>query len=499
MGKKIIKTFDELFAALCEEGFNHDRSADSFNDVVQNRYERNQNIYGHRMNDFSVRENIGLNDNALKIINIGRRLDDMGELFTTDAAKTAMMFGMRDTAMEIAGNALRSTFIMTMEEMLPDVKEKYEVPAELERTYKAKARELYNKNLKDYDVFNAGFEEFPYYEQCNIASLGMRAFFDEDAFTNEENEPITMLRAHRQIFAMAAQRGAQLLRTALGEGDYKPANETETKQIERLKEICMGFTAQQKQQAVNDTYAYANPQLLSEEPVILPYTTINLKLEKNYILKDMTTESFIDKARRGALDPSEKEWGESTVERMLDQLYKPAERKMLSRAGVDPCTEIYVDRKPALDLYTGKYVEVDGHEMPETFRMRFENAQPRIEDYAEMKCAIAAAALEGKALDINKLDVNERGQVHRSEINVSVNTRNDMNREPVSLWTRILRFLGIEKDPNEKILDGNSADRHAENTEFMREHLDLNELMGEVPRRNTSVVRQTTREHTLEM
>ncbi len=498
MSKPIIKTEEELLRALIDEVLIVDAEDKSrvFMEMVSDRYERNENIYHSRMTDFTGSEKIGLNDNVFNTLNEFRRLDDMAETVMFDAAKAAMMMGMCDAGSEHYSDCSSKQLYPTLVESIPFLEEKYEIPADIKRSFKRKSDEVaHSFAVLNKDISELPLEQYPFSERINAVCCGLRVFYDSNAFVQENGKPVPITPAFRQIFAEASAKGAALLKAAMGEGDYKPQNEQEKRQIETLTQMTEGFTDRQKQDALAQLDTYANPEVLINEPLMVEPIRINLKLEKNYILKDMTVESFTEKAKLGSFTRPEKEWGEATIDRMMSQMYTINELKELKAAGIDPATEIYVDGNSALDLATGRMVELDGHETPETFRMRFAEAQPRLEDYAEFKCAITAAALEGRVLDVNKLRANENGEIHRSQSTVSVNTKNDMKREPVSLWHRFLRFIGLEKAPEDKTLEGNNPERHDRTYEALREKIDLNELMGTAPRRTTTAAgHQTNRE-----
>ncbi len=498
MAKPVIKSKDELFEVLMNEMLTVSAEDNErvFADMVSARYDRNANIYHSRMTDFTSKETVGKNDNVFVALNQFRRLDDMAENIYFDAARAAMMMGMSDAGAIHYKEASGQELYPLLADSISLLEEKYEIPADVRREFKAQSDEIAHAQANlETDISDLQLEEYPIPERINAVCCGLQVFFDSKAFVQENGEPVAITRGFRQLFGEASQKGADLLKAAMGLGNYQPQDEHEKKQIETLRRMTSDFTDRMKRDALEQIYGYAKPEALINEPLMVEPIRINLKLEKNYLLRDMTVESFAEKAKLGNLSRPEKEWGEATVDRMLNQMYSVDEMKELKAAGIDPAVEIYIDGNSALDLPTGRMVEENGHEMPETFRMRFDGIQPRIEDYAELKCAVTAAALEGCAIDVTKLRTNENGEIHRSGSPVSVQTQNDMKREPVSLWRRFLQFLGIEKKPVDKTLEGNAHERHDKNYEVIREKIDLNELMGTVPRRTATVAeRQPSKE-----
>ncbi len=489
MAKPVIKTTEELYQKLIDEVMVVDAAdkEQDFIEMVSARYERNANIYNSRMTDFTSEDKVGMNDNMFVALNQFRRVDDMAENVNFNPALAAMMMGMSNAGAAHYKDASAKQLFPVLEPSISQLEEKYEIPAAVKREFKVQADEVaHTMSMLETDTTELPLEQYPIAERINVVCCGLKTFYDSTAFIGENNRPLPITRAVKQLFAEASTKGAQLLKAAMGTGDYQPINQQEEKQIATLRRMTEGFTERMKQAATEQIYQYALPKSLIYEPLSVEPSRISLKLEKNVILRDMTVESFTEKCGLGNLSRPEKEWGEATVDRMLDQMYSANEMKQLKSAGVEPATEIYVDGKPALDLTTGRMVEMDGHEMPETFRMRFAAAQPRLEDYAELKCAITAASLEGKAVDVTKLRVNPEGEVHRSDTTISVNVQNDMKREPVSLWHRFLRFLGLEKAAEDKSLESNNPEKHNRNYDTIRQKIDLNELMGTVPRRTTA-------------
>ncbi len=500
MAKPIIKTEEELLKVLIDEVLIVDAEDKSrvFMEMTSDRYDRDANIYHSRMTDFTSRDKVGVNDNMFDTLNEFRRLDDMSENIIFDAPLAAMMMGMVDAGTEHYKDSSAKMLYPSLAPSIPTLEEKYEIPEDIKRSFNRKSDEVaHSYAVMDVDFSDFPLDKYPFSEKINAVCCGLRMFYDKNAFLKENNEPVAITRAFKQLFAEASSKGASMLKAAMGRGDYQPQNEQEARHIATLARITEGFTDQMKQDAIERTYAYAKPELLINKPVEVEPSSINLKLEKNFILKDMTVESFTEKAKLGTFTRPEKEWGEATVDRMMLQLYSTDEMKQLKTAGVEPATEIYVDGISALDLTTGRMVEMDGHEMPETFRMRFANTQPRLEDYAELKCAVTAAALEGKALDVTKLRANAEGEIRRSDTTIAINTRNDMKREPVSFWHRFLRFIGLEKTPEDKSLESNNPEKHSKSYDTIREKIDLDELIGTTTRRTaTATEHQPARERT---
>ena len=217
--------------------------------------------------------------------------------------------------------------------------------------------------------------------------------------------------------------------------------------------------------------------------------SVDLVLESNFILKDLTAESFIDKAANHTLSYAETEWGEGSFNRMMELMYRADEMKALADADIDPCTAVYINGRSVLDLPTGSSRNIDGVEVIETYRMKFDESEPTVLDYAKLKCEICAAALQGDEIDICKYIKSGADNYTLSEpIAVKVNAE-EMKKEPVSLWRRILRFFGIEKSIDKQIqLSNESAERETVHQQI-KEKVSFNELIGasETPKQSRTI------------
>ncbi len=142
------------------------------------------------------------------------------------------------------------------------------------------------------------------------------------------------------------------------------------------------------------------------------------------------------------------EWGASTFDSMMEGLYTPEQWEMMKRDEVDILGTVYLNGKPATDIFPKK----DELE-------RYSEYQKRV------RSEIVAFALEGKGSIQVSPFIKENGK-YTFRDPVPVRTKVNLE-EKVSAWTRFLRFLNIKVETKKE-----KAERVSLEALNQREHLD---------------------------
>lgn len=496
--KKIrIETVDQLITHL--SFIAHDKGAmteEMYEEMAMDRYNTDRVLRYHMITDFETDRLWGEGDNIIAMYHLGSRLNAMA-LNNSDPIMAAAMIGMSILGSKYMGETARMYMIPALASFLPMLKadQNYILSGEAERQFIAldrQASRYINISDTDIDASAVDFDDVPKGMQYIIVSNAMSAFFDKKALLSKEGEKIPVTKAMQQFYDMALEQGSRYLSAALYGEAVTFENDEHKKLFNHLKGLTNGMNESQKEALMFDLSAFNTngiEYLVESDVTELSPESVDLVLESNFILKDLTAESFIDKAANHTLSYAETEWGEGSFNRMMELMYRADEMKALADADIDPCTAVYINGRSVLDLPTGSSRNIDGVEVIETYRMKFDESEPTVLDYAKLKCEICAAALQGDEIDICKYIKSGADNYTLSEpIAVKVNAE-EMKKEPVSLWRKILRFFGIEKSIDKQIqLSNESVERETVHQQI-KEKVSFNELIGasETPKRSRTI------------
>ena len=509
--KKIrIETVDQLITALSYIAHDKGTIADStYETMAKQRYDDNRDIRHYMITDFATDRFWGEGDNIIEMYHLGSRLNTMA-LRNTDPVMAAAMIGMSTLGSKHMGETARMYMIPALSSFLPMLKadNNYIISANAEHEFTALDKIAYKFiNISDtdanVDAATVDFEDVPKGMRHIIISNAMSAFFDKKALLAKEGETIPVTNAMQQFYDMALDQGSKYLSAALYGEDITLENDEQKKLFDHLNALTKGLSEAQKESLMFDFSVFNSKgieYLVESDVTDLSPQSVDLVFESSYILRDLTAESFISKANSHELSYAETEWGEGSFDKMMEQMYRADEMKALGKADIDPCTAVYINGRSVLDLPTGNTKTIDGVEVIETYRMKFDESKPTLLDYARLKCEICAAALDGNSIDICKYVRSETDNSYAlsQPVAVKVNAE-EMKKEPVSLWRKILRFFGIEKSIDKQIELRNKSFERSDIHTQIKEKIDFNELSntGSIPKSRSVDSGDAQKEHIL--
>lgn len=486
--KIVIKNVDQLISAVVN--YVNDKQSltkDLYEEMAKERYETGRDLRHYMITDFATEKFVGDNDDVIEMYKLGTRLNEMA-LNSKDPVMIAAMLSMSKNGTEFFADTVRNklapTYIGFLNDFIKD-NPQYDVPEKYKNEFieldKAAGRKMaVSDDITPDQAFNMGFDQCPLSIKESVVTNAMSVFFDRNALNNDNGVRQPISAAMKDFWYEAITGASAILNAGFGTGKFVPQNEEQKELFEHLKLQCKGMSSAQKETMRTNLSQLTIEDMIDNDRFALAPESVSLKFESNYVLNDLTVESFIQKNESRGLSYAEAEWGEASFDRMLDLIYTADELKRVKKLGFDPCTEVYIDGKSVLDLPTGETKDIDGVEMLVTYRQKFEEAKPTKLDYAKLKCDICAAALSGKKLDICKIKENPdvEGGIAVSEPTTVKTNVEDMKKEPVSLWTRILRFFGILKDPDKQIEKSSEMSEHEKDHKQILEKIGFNELIG---------------------
>ncbi len=487
--KIVIQNVDHLISEIVN--YANDKKSftkELYETMAQERYESDRDLRHYMITDFATDRFVGDNDDVIEMYKIGKRLNDMA-LNCDEPVMVAAMLGMSKNGTAFFADDVRSklapTYLSFLESFIKE-NPNIEVPVKYKNEFiilnnTAGKKIAIPENVTPEQALSMPFEECPLSVKQSVVTNVMSAFFDRRVLNNDNGERMPVSVAMKEFWDNAMTEATSILNAAFGNGEFVPENSEQQEIFARLKEQCKGMQLWQKEDIYEDIGQLTVENLIDRFMGLPGSNKAYIKFESNYLLKDLTAESFVAKNESRTLSYAETEWGEASFNRMIDLVYTADELKKVKRLGFDPCTEVYIDGKSVLDLPTGETREVDGVEMFVTYRQKFEEAQPTSLDYAKLKCDICAAALSGKRLDICKIEEDahaENGIQLLPPIAIETDVK-DMKKEPVSLLIRILRFFNIIKDPYKQIEKSNSYMAHIESQNEIEAKMGFEDLLDE--------------------
>lgn len=522
MAKKEIKNAQQLISALMEFATADDKlNMAQFEGMAKERYEKDREIRHTRVNDFANESLLGQGDNIVDKYKIANRVNDKS-MDTDNIAYAAFYAGVSAVGARRLGKTINITLAPQYITFLDEFRKKTDYAiapkaiAEL-RTLNNQAGKIMEDVHSDFE--HLPLEQLPQITQDNIVASCMSAFFDKSIYGKDDNFNLTP--AMKDFFNEAMAEGKKFMEAAYGGKGFTPESPEQEAALAHMKQLAKD---NKKQAAFNDYQVLFENQLEAKAADIVKnpekYAASNeptLKFDSVSLLEGMTKESFIDNKHNHSY--AETEYGETVVDNLMKQIYLDDQVKDMKKHGIDPCTHIYVNGVSALDLPCGETREVEDYGKDSaygdgtkavkmlTYREWFEEkgGKPTMLDYAKLKCDICEAALSGSKIDIvehYKKDDEYVPMTRATPIMVDVK---DMDKEPVSLWKRILMFFGIIKDPEKEITKSNQMESHEDTTnkieESIRERMSFNDLTANEakPRTTEAVENDKQLEHTNEL
>ncbi len=548
-----IKTAQQLLGALIDYATADDKlDKKQFEILAEDRYMQDRDVRHSRVNDFTNESLRGQGDDIVEKYRIANRVNNMS-MDTSDIAYASFYAGVSAVGARIMSNAVNVSLVPHYITFLNYLKN--DVNYEISNQAVADICEINNASGHAMVTDKAGIAYKPLDQltaatQDNIAQSCMGAFFDKSIYGKDNNFNLTP--AMKDFFNKAMAEGKKFLEAAYGGKDFTPETPEQEAALAHIKQLAKD---NKKQTAFNDYQVMFENQLEAKVADILqnPERYANpgeptMKFDRVPLLLEGTTrEGFVSKMNNRGLplpvedknnksaqqiDPNDKEaiaqkakeeaekkakeeaerrkyrsyaeteYGETVVDNLMKQFYLDDEIKDMNRHGIDPCTHIYVNGLNALDMLSDEVRIIDGAEQILTYRDYFaEKGEPTSFDYAKLKCDICAAALRGSKIDVVE-HYKENGEyVPMAKATPVKVDAEDMDKEPVSLWKKILMFFGIIKSTDREIAKSNQLENHSNNIRIVRERTNFNELTANeaAPRTTEAVQNDRQIEHTNEL
>lgn len=455
MAKKRVKNIDEFIREAL--GFIHGDEAEklskkSWNEQVKERYYTNRNLYSYRINDFKTSDLVGRNGNYFQLINSMNRFDKIIENMA-DPVQKAMGIAVRHFIFPEFEKCVKDGQIQEIKACMSELKENFEIPAEVSREFrglvKASDRNISGdmKKVIANKCVDLHYGDVPQEDRLNTLNVLMSTFSDRNIFTGFDGKKrVNQTQPMTDILEIVNGNAEEILKIAKGEKSdaFKKATPEEERDLASIKDIYKKMGPAEKEAFENSVRGFTKIENYANMDITPNVTTANLVFDKNPIV-DLTAESFVEKQKSNDLSPTETEWGETSIDRMVKALYTDDELKTLEKAGIDPAMGILVD---------GKAVNWNEEIKAPTLSFRFNE----IKKNADTKCAIAAKAMEGAKLDVCKFVPDGHGGFTNGPI-VPVKTDMSMNTETRSFWTILKQLFGFVVTLKDKVKVANEAQR----------------------------------------
>ncbi len=455
MAKKKVKNIDEFIREAL--GFIHGDEAEklskkSWNEQVKERYYTNRNLYSYRINDFKTSDLVGRNGNYFQLINSMNRFDKIIENMA-DPVQKAMGIAVRHFIFPEFEKCVKDGQIQEIKACMSELKENFEIPAEVSREFRSLVKESDRNISGDMKKVIANkcvdlhYGEVPQEDRLNTLNVLMGTFSDRNIFTGFDGKKrVNQTQPMTDILDIVNKNAEEILKIAKGEKSdvFKKATPDEERDLASIKDIYKKMSPAEKEAFENSVKGFTKIENYANMDITPNVTTASLVFDKNPIV-DLTAESFVEKQKSNDLSPTETEWGETNIDRMVKALYTDDELKTLEKAGIDPAMGILVD---------GKAVNWNEEIKTPTLSFQFNE----IKKNADTKCAIAARAMEGAKLDVCKFVPDGHGGFTNGPI-VPVKTDMSMNTETRSFWTILKQLFGFVVTLKDKVKAANEAQR----------------------------------------
>jgi len=455
MAKKRVKNCDEFIREAL--GFIHGDeteklSKDNWNEQVSERYSKNRNLYSYRINDFTSSELVGRNGNYFQLINSMNRFDRIIENMS-DPVQKSMGIAVRHFIFPEFEKCVKDGQIQEIKACMSELKENFDIPPEVNREFRALAKAS-DRNISGdmkkviaNKCVNLHYGDVPQEDRLNTLNVLMSTFSDRNIFTGFDGKRrVNQTQPMTDILDIVNKNAEEILKIAKGEKSdvFKKATPDEERDLASIKDIYKKMSSAEKEAFENSVKGFTKIENYANMDITPNVTTASLVFDKNPIV-DLTAESFVEKQKKNELSPTETEWGETNIDRMVKALYTDDELKTLEKAGIDPAMGVLVD---------GKAVNWNEEIKTPTLSFQFN----KIKKNADTKCVIAAKAMEGAKLDVCKFVPDGHGGFTNGPI-VPVKTDMSMNTETRSFWTILKQLFGFVVTLKDKVKAANEAQR----------------------------------------
>ncbi len=455
MAKKKVKNIDEFIREAL--GFIHGDETEklskkSWNEQVKERYYTNRNLYSYRINDFKTSDLVGRNGNYFQLINSMNRFDKIIENMA-DPVQKAMGIAVRHFVFPEFEKCVKDGQIQEIKACMSELKENFEIPAEVSREFrglvKASDRNISGdmKKVIANKCVDLHYGEVPQEDRLNTLNVLMSTFSDRNIFTGFDGKKrVNQTQPMTDILEIVNGNAEEILKIAKGKksDSFSKATAEEKRDLASIRDIYKNMSPEEREAFENSVRGFTKIENYANMDITPNVKIANLVFDKNPIV-DLTAESFVEKQKSNDLSPTETEWGETNIDRMVKALYTDDELKTLEKAGIDPAMGILVD---------GKAVNWNEEIKAPTLSFRFNE----IKKNADTKCAIAAKAMEGAKLDVCKFVPDGHGGFTNGPI-VPVKTDMSMNTETRSFWTILKQLFGFVVTLKDKVKAANEAQR----------------------------------------
>lgn len=455
MPKKKVKSCDEFMREAL--GIIHGDEAeklskDSWNEQVQERYDTNRNLYSYRINDFKTSDLVGRNGNYFQLINSMNRFDKIIENMA-DPVQKAMGIAVRHFVFPEFEKCVKDGQIQEIKACMSELKENFEIPAEVSREFrglvKASDRNISGdmKKVIANKCVDLHYGEVPQEDRLNTLNVLMSTFSDRNIFTGFDGKKrVNQTQPMTDILEIVNGNAEEILKIAKGKksDSFSKATAEEKRDLASIRDIYKNMSPEEREAFENSVKGFTKIENYANMDITPNVKIANLVFDKNPIV-DLTAESFVEKQKNNELSPTETEWGETNIDRMVKALYTDDELKTLEKAGIDPAMGVLVD---------GKAVNWNEEIKTPTLSFQFN----KMKKNADTKCAIAARAMEGAKLDVCKFVPDGHGGFTNGPI-VPVKTDMSMNTETRSFWTMLKQLFGFKVTLKDKVKAANEAKR----------------------------------------
>lgn len=454
MPKTKIKSYEDLLKFAVGSTYNADDAAiskEELDERVQERYKANGETNTYRINDINNGYAWGLSGYCSRIINSMNRLDQAIEN-ETDPVQKAMGMAVRRFAFPELERIIEDDIFDMAKSSRDDIYSNFDVSKDAADKFDKRIEQA-EKNISGdrdklwyADINKLHYADIPAAEQLNTLDLLMKAFTDKKAFTNvdgirevNQNQPMT------DVLEQVNKNAKEILGKMKGEkgANFKPSTEAEKNDFEALKAQYEKMSAAEKASYEDAIAGFTKIENYADMDITPKIKSANLIFDKHPVV-DLTAESFVQKQSRNELSPTETEWGETNIDRMVQSLYTDDELDALRKAGIDPAMGILVDGK-GVDWQPNTTNSTNFHE--NTVRQN-----------ADIKCGIAAKAMEGAQLDVCKFVPDGKGGYKSGPV-VPVKTDLSMKTQRRSLWTMLKQLFGFTVTLKDKVKQANDAER----------------------------------------
>lgn len=446
MAPKALKTYEEYFSELFNlaYGTKTEFMQRDWEEFVSSRYDRDAVTHKSRINDFANEKFIGQSDDTIEIFS---KLDRFGEIIESEAdpVKKAEAMALFQIIEPQVNDIMEAVILGKIKTFTDEVEHNCNISDKVKTVMQEKIR--HSDNIisgRKHTAINANeapYDDLQSQDKMHILGALIDSFSSKNATLKDDGTKSRETPAQKEILIAAVTNAQQILNAAMGEkSTYKPSTSAEKENLEHLKQLCKGMSKDEKITARGKLNEFVGIDAFRRMDIEPNPTELHLSLEKNPIV-DITAEVFAAHQRNGQLRYAEKEWGETTVDRMLEKFYTTEDLKTLNKAGLDPCMNIYVDGQPLWKQDN-----------------RLNKGNLSTEERAELKCAIIEKALSGAKLDVCKYVPDGKGGFKAGNV-IPVKTDMNMKKEPRSFFTWLKQKFGIEISMTDKIKAANEAER----------------------------------------